>query len=308
MNVVRRPERSQKRPGLFTRITEDTRKSKALFIIMGLLIIALLAVIIFMAMTEEPKAEVAQAGETISLRDSGLGQIWLPALPGVEKNSYDQNAFYQDGNYIAYDGSPRVAIRGIDISAHQQDVDWQAVRGDGIEFVMLRAGYRGYGNGSIVLDEYFHRNAAGALEAGLDVGVYFFSQATSVEEAEEEAAFTLETIKDYKIKYPVVFDWEVVSAENARTNAMDPDLLNDCAIAFCETVEDAGYKPMFYASQRLALFKYDLSQLTEYDFWLAEYNSTPRFFYNFQIWQYSESGIVSGVNGNTDLNLCFVKY
>lgn len=306
--AVERQRIPPKRASLFTRISEDSKKSKAAMLVLSGLVIVLFAIIMVMIATEEPKAEVAEVGETLTLRDGGLGQIWLPALAGVEKNTYDQAAFGKDGEFTTYAGAPRTALRGIDVSAHQGEIDWQKVKAEGVQFAMLRVGYRGYGNGQIVIDEWFHRNAEEAAKVGIDIGAYFFSQAVSVEEAEEEANVVLTEIAAHRIDYPVVFDWEVVGAENARTNTIDPATLNNCAIAYCKTVAAAGYQPMIYASQRLALLKYDLSLLTDYDLWLAEYNATPRFYYNFQIWQYTETGVVDGINGKTDLNLCFVKY
>ena len=173
---------------------------------------------------------------------------------------------------------------------------------------MIRIGGRGYGNGQLYEDTNFEENIEGALDAGLDVGVYFFSQAISVEEAREEAAYLLERIAPYDITYPVVFDWEVIGKSNARADNLDTDTLGACANAFCEAVAAAGYEPMIYVSLNTGYLKYDLRQIDQYDLWLAEYDDAPTFYYNFQMWQYTSSGTVAGIDGDVDLNLSFVHY
>ena len=291
-------------------IFENSRTCKLMVITFAALAVVslLLAVILLIAGgSGRQSGPVAVEGEKVYLSENYLGQTWIAALPGVEKNPFDAADFVRSGQFIDYQGSGK-SYRGIDVSAHHQEIDWAKVKADGIEFAMLRVGYRGYGNGAIVEDEYFRSYIEGAQAQGIDVGVYFFSQAISVAEAEEEAAWVLETIDGYKLQYPVVFDWEIIGADTARTNDVAPDVLTDCAVAFCETVRNAGYEPMVYAGQRLALFKLDLRPLAAYDLWIAEYDEYPDFFYNFQMWQYTDSATVAGINGDADLNICFVKY
>src|SRR5699024_10816934 len=130
----------------------------------------------------------------------------------------------------------------IDVSSHQGEIDWQKVATSGVEFVFIRLGYRGYGSeGTLNLDPYFKQNLAGAKAAGLKVGIYFFSQAISVEEAREEAQFVLSYLAGTQLDYPVVYDWEPISGASARTDGLDSVTLTDCAITFCETVAQAGY-------------------------------------------------------------------
>ena len=184
-------------------------------------------------------------------------------------------------------------------------IDWQAVADSGVEFAMIRVGYRGYSQGALQMDERFRENMDGALAAGLDVGVYFFSQATSVLEAEEEADFVLSAIRGYPIKYPVAFDWEFIDGAEARTNGMDGDTVTQCATAFCDLISVAGYTPMVYFNQELGYLFYQLDQLDASQFWLAEYDTKPDFFYDFEMWQYTHTGAVPGIQGNVDLNLAF---
>ena len=198
---------------------------------------------------------------------------------------------------------------GIDVSTWNKQIDWNAVKASGIDFAFIKVGGRGWGSaGTLYHDSRALENLKGAKAAGIKIGVYFFSQAISVEEAEEEAAYLLERIEGYEISFPVVFDWEVIGKSNARADNLDTDTLGACANAFCEAVAAAGYEPMVYVSLNTGYLKYDLRQIDQYDLWLAEYADAPTFHYNFQMWQYTSSGQVDGIDGEVDLNLSFVNY
>ena len=233
------------------------------------------------------------------------GNRQLEVLEGVARNPYDPSGFTLDqSGRVTYQGEGVAVRAGIDVSVHQGEIDWPAVAADGVEFAMIRLGYRGYTQGGLNLDSCFRQNLQGALEAGLDVGVYFFSQAVSEEEALEEADFVLQTLEKYSLKCPVAFDWEFITPGNgARTDGMDGQTLTRCALAFCGRVEEAGHTPMVYFNKNLGYLTYDLSQLTQYGFWLAEYDSVPDFYYHFDLWQYTNEGAVAGIQGNVDLNL-----
>lgn len=230
----------------------------------------------------------------------------VPETPVVRKpadNPYDLSLFREEDGFIVYDGEPK-ARRGIDVSAHQGSIDWAAVAADGIEFAMIRVGYRGYTEGSTSLDELFYENVAGARENGIEVGVYFFSQSVNREEAEEEADIVLRAIEGLDITYPVIYDWEEIQAE-ARTDGMDAKVLTGCARAFCRRIEAAGYRAGVYFNQVYGYRQYNLIALEEYVLWLAQYAPAPDFRYGFQIWQYSSTGKVDGINCDVDLNLSF---
>ena len=201
---------------------------------------------------------------------------------------------------------PSAASVGVDVSSHQQEIDWELVAANGVEFAMIRVGYRGYTEGEIQPDEYFVQNIEGARAAGLDVGVYFFSQALDEQEAIDEANYVLEQIKDYPLSYPVIFDWEDIEAD-ARTDGMDSVQLTKNAIAFCDTIKQAGYRAGVYFNQRFGYEEFDLESLQDYVFWLAEYNDTPSFSFHFQIWQYCNDGRVDGIKTDVDLNLAFLR-
>lgn len=233
---------------------------------------------------EEPEAEEPEARE--------------PA-----PNPYDLSLFREEDGFIVYDGEPK-ARRGVDVSAHQGKIDWAAVAACGVEFAMIRVGYRGYTEGTTSLDELFYENVAGAQANGIDVGVYFFSQALNRDEAVEEAEIVLRAIEGLEITYPIVYDWESI-IEEARTDGMDPKVLTGCARAFCRRIQREGYRAGVYFNQAFGYQQYNLVALEEYVLWLAQYAPAPDFRYGFQIWQYSSAGRVDGINCDVDLNLSF---
>lgn len=170
----------------------------------------------------------------------------MTALDGVERNTYIPQAFVRGENgWISYPD----ALQGVDVSVYQGEIDWQAVADAGVDFAIIRVGYRGYSQGAIQPDTNFQKNMEGALKAGLDVGVYFFSQATTVREAEEEADYVLEAIRNYPVTYPVVFDWEFIDGQQARTDEIEGERMTECAKTFCELVRAGGYTPMVYFNQ-----------------------------------------------------------
>lgn len=228
--------------------------------------------------------------------------------PGVEKNRYQSEAFAQMDGFTIYTGTDAASHIGIDVSSYQKEIDWEQVTASGVSYAMLRVGYRGYETGILHQDKFFAANLQGALDAGLRVGIYFFSQAVSREEAIDEAVQVLEWIEGFDISYPIVFDWEEISDAQARTDSVAAEVVTECAKAFCSVIEAAGYIPMVYFNQNQGYQVMDLEQLTDYDFWLADYTDIPRFQYHFAMWQYSCTGTVPGIEGAVDLNLCLVDY
>lgn len=250
--------------------------------------------------------------DIIILDDPAYGNIWLKAFANVPKNTYDYSGLVlENGRYEYAENDIPASRTGIDVSYHQGDIDWNRVAADGIDFAIIRVGYRGYESGMLNLDDKFHTYMSGAVGSGLDVGVYFFSQAVTTEEAVEEANFVMEQIRGYNVTFPVVFDWEVMDSENARTGQTMPYTVTECAAAFCDTVSDGGYVPMVYGSRKFALMKLDMSKLAEVDFWFAEYkdgHNEPTYPYDFRIWQYASDGRVDGIDCDVDLNICFADY
>ncbi len=232
----------------------------------------------------------------------------LDVLDGVPVNSYDKSAFSRSGSVMYYN-DPSVRTRlGIDVSQYQGDVDWTAVASSGVEFVIARVGGRGYTEGKIYADKKFHEYADGAARAGLQVGAYFYSQAVSAEEAREEAYYVLEQLRGHTVTGPVVFDWEVVGKSSARTYGIETGVLCECAKAFCDIIRAAGYDTMIYITNYAGYVKYDLSELTAYPLWYANYDkAAPEFYYDFAMWQYTDKGSVPGIEGDVDMDLWFLR-
>ena len=199
-------------------------------------------------------------------------------------------------------------MKGIDVSNHQGEIDWARVKQAGVEFAMIRVGFTGYGTGSRNLDQRYRQNIEGALQNGIRVGVYYYSQAISTEEAEAEASLLLDAISGYDITFPVVFDWETIAG--GRANDLDTQTLCDAANTFCSMVASRGYTPMVYFNRTLGMEHYDLSQLTQYDFWYAYLRPLlwPIAGYDVHMWQFSHSGVVPGIEGKVDLNLSLKPY
>lgn len=263
------------------------------------------------AQSEDADAEgyYRMNGKKIYFKDPVYGDIYLPVYADVPACTYAQeNVIRRNGmTYYLEDGGIN-SFFGIDVSAHQKDIDWETVKLAGVDFAMIRLGYRGYGSGELIPDENFDKNVQGALDAGIDVGVYFFSQAITEAEAVEEAKMTIAMLGDYDITYPVVYDWEVITGDKARTDKMPVEMLTKCTVAFCDTIAEAGFRPMVYQNKRTTLFKLALPDVAKYDFWLAEYGDEATFYYNYDMWQYTDSGRIPGIAGDVDLNICFTDY
>lgn len=269
-------------------------------LICSVLALCLAGAALYLTLREEAEPPAPPEPVTFQYRD-----MILEAKEGVPVNSYDPAGFTTDElGRIGYEQDGLRARAGIDVSFYQGEIDWEAVAADGVEFAMIRLGYRGYTEGSLQLDSRFEENIRGARMAGLDVGVYFFSQASTPQEAEEEADFVVGVLAPYNITYPVAFDWEFITQGNgARTDNLDGETLTQCAAAFCARIAQAGYQPLIYFNQDLGYLTYDLAQLTEYPFWLAEYGGAPDFYYGFNFWQYTHAGTVAGIEGHVDWNL-----
>jgi GH25 family lysozyme M1 (1,4-beta-N-acetylmuramidase) len=285
------------------------RRNRAIAIVAGFFALAVLIVAVIVLILTRPPAPEPVLPDIPEPPVILYGSSEIPVAENVPENILEPEAFTVDGELLAYVSDDLVAKTGIDVSSHQEIIDWHAVKAAGIDFAMLRVGYRGYTKGDIYQDNKFIANINNAEAAGLDIGVYFYSQALNVQEAREEAEMVLRWIQGYEITYPVVFDWEIPDFEDARTKDMTGDAVTDCAIEFCNLIELNGYKPMIYFNQELAYVYYDLNRVCYFDFWLAELGTKPpTFYYNFQMLQYTHTGTVPGVPIEVDINLCFVDY
>ena len=236
--------------------------------------------------------------------------VFIPIIEGLKKNEIDNEKIEKqdDGEFVYVENGEIVSHKGIDVSKYQGDIDWKKVADSGVEFAMIRVAYRGYGTGEIVQDEKAEENIIGALDAGIKVGAYFFSQAVTEEEALEEAEFAINIIKKYNITYPVVFDTETTFSATERSKNLTVDERTKIAIAFCEKVKKEGYTPMIYANLKWFSMSLDMSQLEDYDKWFAGYNDELYFPYEISMWQYAESGKIDGIEGNVDINIGFKDF
>lgn len=216
---------------------------------------------------------------------------------------YDWSNLYlnNEGRYVyAVNGEVR-SRTGIDVSEHNGTVDWAAVAADGITFAYVRVGYRGSSSGGVAIDDSYRTNLSGARTAGLDVGVYFYSQAISEDEAREEADFVIAQLAGTKLELPVVFDLES-SDGNGRPDSLSSDEVTAVAKAFCERIESAGYSSMVYGSA-YDLGRYDLTSISR-NLWVAQYDTaTPTSSLRYVMWQYATNGSVSGIDGGVDMDL-----
>lgn len=229
--------------------------------------------------------------------------------PQVETHHYDWSCLTNVDGTINYTGDERYRVRGgVDVSEYQGIVDWEQVKAAGYEFAMLRIGYRGYGAaGNLCVDEMFHENIDGAKAAGLDVGVYIFSQAVNEKETLEEIALVLENLDGYELDLPVVFDPERIHYDEARTDEVSGEQFTKNAVLFCEKMKEAGYQPMIYSNLIWEAFEFDMKELEAYSIWYADYEPVPQTPYQFTFWQYSEKGQVDGIEGNVDLDVQFCE-
>lgn len=227
---------------------------------------------------------------------------------------YDKNGTAVTGEQVIQgvkytfngDGSLNTGtVMGIDISKHNGNIDWNAVKNSGVQYVILRCGYRGSASGVLVEDQKFKRNIQGATAAGLKVGIYFFSQAVNEVEAVEEASMTLSLIKKYRITYPVYID---VESANGRADGISKAARTSVINAFCQTIRNSGYTPGLYANKNWLTEKINTGALGGCKIWLAQYVAAPTYGGRYEMWQYSSRGSIAGIKGNVDLNVSYMGY
>lgn len=235
---------------------------------------------------------------------------FVPIDYELKLNSYDDANLniLESGEYqYAVDGQV-VTHKGIDVSRFQGDIDWNAVAVDGVEFAFIRVGNRGYGTGKLVEDSTFDDNMQGALDAGINVGVYIYSQAITEEEIREEFQLVMDKIAPYNVKCPIVFDVEKTADASGRMNQLSVEERTNLTLLFCQLVEEAGHKPIIYHNVEMGALMIDVATLENYDKWLAYYNDDMYYPYEYKIWQYSDKGHVNGIDGEVDLNICFEPF
>ncbi|MBQ6095343.1 MAG: InlB B-repeat-containing protein, partial [Lachnospiraceae bacterium] len=196
-------------------------------------------------------------------------------------------------------------VLGIDVSRWNGSIDWAKVKNSGVSYVIIRCGYRGSSKGQLIEDPKFTTNIKGAINAGLKVGVYFFTQATDEVEAVYEASYVIDKIKNYKISYPVFLD---VEPSGGRGDKISSEMRTNVCKAFCQTIQNAGYTAGIYANKTWLTEKLDASQLSAYKIWLAQYAAAPTYNGRYDMWQYKSTGSINGISGDVDMNLSYMGY
>lgn len=222
------------------------------------------------------------------------------------EDSAEANTDGDDTEIRQTSGVSKTGVLGIDVSKWQKEIDWDKVKNEGVDFAIIRCGYRGSVTGSLVEDPYFEQNIKGARAAGIKVGVYFFTQAVNEVEAVEEASMVISLVRDYELQYPVFIDTEGAGG-NGRADSLNVEERTAVCEVFCTTVKNAGLEAGVYASRNWYNNKLTANTLESYAIWLAEYRSVPLYQGYYQMWQYTSKGKINGINGNVDLNVSYRK-
>ena len=257
---------------------------------------------------KEEEKESEKEPEILQFVDVYGQQYSVEINQNIAKKQYNDTLFIHDGDRLTQADEKYTSRLGIDVSYHQGEIDWKKVKAAGYDFAFIRIGYRGYAeagtvNADIRFDEYIQQ----AQNAGLDVGVYFFSQAVNEEEAREEAKFVLDHLSGYNLQLPVVFDPESILDDDARTDHVSGEQFTKNTEAFCSAIEAAGYDAMIYSNMLWEAYELDLEKLSAYPVWYADYELKPQTPYHFEVWQYTNQGSVDGINGRTDINIQLIE-
>lgn len=266
---------------------------------------------------EEPEEQIVEESPVIEetpdphagmveVTNGAGGTLWVDDAEALSDFALDRTRFAIVDGVAYYDGEGYTLLRGIDVSDYQNAIDWIAVKESGIDFAILRCGWRGYSGGTLNEDTYFLQNLEGATAAGLKVGAYFFSQATSVIEGAEEAVFAAKLLEGHTLDLPVFFDWEHIGVEAARTDGVDARTVTEAALEFCRLIESSGFEAGVYSYIPDVYTMYELDSLAGLPIWMGDPGTFPEFQYEHEIWQYSFSGTVPGIEGNVDMNVMYV--
>jgi len=220
----------------------------------------------------------------------------------------DQLRFENGEMTIVDENNTVVSYKGIDVSEYQGNINWSKVAADGVDFAIMRSHYRGYGTGRLVRDAQIDANLKGAIDNGIHVGVYVFSQAINREEAIEEAEAAIESLAPYATNVPIIIDVERVAGAKPRMDALSVEERTDVILTFCDTVREAGYIPMIYYNTEMGALYVDLTRLEGITKWYAWYGEWLYFPYEYDIWQYKDTGKVNGINGNVDMNVALKPF
>lgn len=257
---------------------------------------------------EVTDAETNHVNQTMIKKSDGTEE-WVTISPYITKNKYNfEGLVYETPIMKYYENSKNISYMGVDISKENGTVDFNKLKKAGVQFVMIKVGARGYGSGQITLDDHFTEFMEGATKAGLNIGVYFFSQAITKEEALEEANLVYESIKNYKITYPIAFYMEKITGDISRVDSLTKEEKSSIALEFLQALKNVGYKGIIYGNKEWLIQKINLSTVGSFDVWLSQVGDVPDYPYKFSMWQYTQSGKIDGINGDASLDICFINY
>ena len=260
---------------------------------------------------EEAQNDPATDGKHTLITNPDGTEEWVLISPYLTKNTFDFTKMEDKAGLKRYmENGRKTSYVGVDISKHTGKVYFPSLKAAGVDYVMIRLGSRGYTTGQITLDENFKENIEGAIEAQLDVGIYFYSQAVSQDEAVQEANFVVQNLEPYRahVKYPVAFNMGFVSNDKSRIEGLSREDKTTVTISFLDAVRASGYVPMIYGDKEWLLKEVDLTKLQDYDVWLSQEEEIPDYPYRYAMWQYNTDGVLNGIDGGADLNICFVSY
>ena len=243
--------------------------------------------------------------DDLVMRKNGA-YVFVPLDKSLKKHSFDSEKLRKnsDGTYGYVDGNLEV-IKGIDVSAHQGEIDWAKVAKSNVDFAMIRAVYRGYESGKLLEDNQFRTNIEEAHAKGIKIGAYIFTQAINKQEVDEELSKLNGLLGTYALDYPVAIDIEDLTGSTERIEALSKVELTELIRYYCDKLEESGYTPMLYLNIDSALNMLDLSRFEDIKKWFAVYDTNFYYPYAYQMWQYKDTGKVDGIDGNVDLNLYF---
>ena len=259
----------------------------------------------------EQQNDPATDGKHTLITNRDGSEEWVLISPYLTKNTLDFTKMEDKAGLKRYmENGRKTSYVGVDISKHTGKVYFPSLKAAGVDYVMIRLGSRGYSTGQITLDENFKENIEGAIEAQLDVGVYFYSQAISQDEAVQEANFVVQNLEPYRahIKYPVAFNMGFVSNDKSRIEGLSREDKTTVTVSFLDAVRAVGYVPMIYGDKEWLIKEVDLTKLQNYDVWLSQEEEIPDYPYRYAMWQYDTDGVLNGIDGGADLNICFVSY
>ena len=286
------------------------------FIAVTVLLVAVIVVISASTLAQGPRTSsvrlISRDGSTAEVDDLYEGSMSIPFYD-IAVNTYGPDDFAEEKGVVEFIGEGDSHV-GISVNEKKGDIDWQQVKDSGVEFAMIRVGLREKIKGRIRLDTNFEKNIKGATDAGIPVGVYFYSKAVTDDEALEEAVFVLERVRGYSITYPIGIYWEYdlkedgSQDETSRTVRRNGEQVTGYIDTFCDRVKVDGFKPCYFAEKSMAYNRLNLGRLSNYDLWYGEYRPAPSFYYDFAIWQYTEEGKVPGIAETVPINIALKNY